>query len=69
MADLRAIDVLGLKCGEPEGHLEGQMALDGADQSLPPLAWASVFPGQWLYQGRWDRSAGHGKEKVYGSIP
>jgi hypothetical protein len=51
------------------GTLRGKMALGHADWSLSPLAYASVFPGQGLYQGQRDRSAVHGKEKVYGSIP
>jgi hypothetical protein len=45
------------------------MALGGAGSGLPTLASASVLPGQDLYLGRANRSAGHGKEKVYGSIP
>jgi hypothetical protein len=42
------------------------MTLGGADSGLSPLACASVLPGQWLYLGRGNRPAGHGKEKVYG---
>jgi hypothetical protein len=45
------------------------MALGDADWSSSPLACASVLPGQALYLGHWNRPAGHGKEKVYGSIP
>jgi hypothetical protein len=51
------------------GSLRGRMVLDGADPGLSPLACASVLPGQGLYLGRGNRPAGHGKEKVYGSIP
>ena len=51
------------------GSLRGRTVLDGADSGLSPLACASVLPGQGLYLGRRNRSAGHGKEKVYGSIP
>ena len=51
------------------GSLRGKTVLDGADSGLSPLACASVLPGQGLYLGRGNRPAGHGKEKVYGSIP
>jgi len=51
------------------GTLRGKMLLDSADFRLSPLACASVFPGQALYQDRMNRSSVHGKEKVYGSIP
>jgi hypothetical protein len=51
------------------GSLRGRTVPDSADPGLSPLACASVLPGQVLYLGRWKRSAGHGKEKVYGSIP
>jgi hypothetical protein len=51
------------------GTLRGRMALEGAGSGLSPLAPASVLPVQELYLARGNRSAGHGKEKVYGSIP
>ena len=51
------------------GTLRGKMALGGAGSGLPMLAPASVLPGQAVYLGCRNRSAGHGKEKVYGSIP
>ena len=51
------------------GSLRGRKVLDGADPGLSPLACASVLPGQGLYLDCWIRPAGHGKEKVYGSIP
>jgi hypothetical protein len=47
------------------GTLRGRMVLGGADSGWPGLACASVFAGQGLYLGRGDRSAGHGKKKVY----
>jgi hypothetical protein len=51
------------------GSLRGRMVLGGADPGFSPLACASVLPGQALYLGCGNRPAGHGKEKVYGSIP
>jgi hypothetical protein len=51
------------------GSLRGKMTLSGADSGSSPLACASVLHGQWLYLGRGNRPVGHGKEKVYGSIP
>ena len=42
------------------------MALGGAGSGLSTLASASVLPGQEPYLGRGNRSAGHGKEEVYG---
>jgi hypothetical protein len=45
------------------------MTLGGVDSGLSPLVCASVLPGQVLFLDRRNRSAGHGKEKVYGSIP
>ncbi len=51
------------------GSLRGKTVPGGADPSLSLLACASVLPGHWLYLGRGNRPAGHGKEKVYGSIP
>jgi hypothetical protein len=51
------------------GSLRGRTVPDSADPGLSPLACASVLPGQGLYLGRRNRPAGHGKEKVYGSIP
>jgi hypothetical protein len=51
------------------GILRGKMALGGAGSSFPMLASARLFAGQRLYLGMENRSAGHGKEKVYGSIP
>jgi hypothetical protein len=51
------------------GSLRGKTVLDGADSGSPPLACASVLAGPELYLRRGNRSAGHGKEKVYGSIP
>ena len=51
------------------GTLRGRMVLGGADPGSSPLACASVLAGQGLYLGRGNRPAGHGKEKVYGSIP
>jgi hypothetical protein len=32
------------------GHFEAQMALDDADWSSSPLAFASILAGQGLYQ-------------------
>ena len=51
------------------GTLRGKMALGGAGSGLPLLAPASVLPGQAVYLGCRNCSAGHGKEKVSGSIP
>jgi len=51
------------------GTLRGKMAFGGAGRGLPALAPASVLPGQAFCLGCENRSAGHGKEKVYGSIP
>jgi hypothetical protein len=68
-ADLKAGAKAGRGSAACEGHFEGQIALRDADPGLSPLACASVFPDQWLYQERSDRSAIHSKEKVYGSIP
>ena len=51
------------------GSLRGRTVPDSADPSLSPLVCASVLPGQGLYLGRGIRPVGHGKEKVYGSIP
>jgi hypothetical protein len=42
------------------------MTLGGADSGSSPLACASVLHGQWLYLGRGNRPAGHGKEKLSG---
>jgi len=42
------------------------MLLDSADFRLSPLACASVFPGQALYQDRMNRSSVHGKEELCG---
>jgi hypothetical protein len=51
------------------GNLRGKTVPDGAVTGLSALACASVLPGQGLYLDCGNRSAGHGKEKVYGSIP
>ena len=51
------------------GSLRGRTVLDDADPGSSPLAYASVLPDQGLYLGRGNHAAGHGKEKVYGSIP
>jgi hypothetical protein len=51
------------------GSLRGRTVPGDADSGLSPLASASVLPGQGLYLGRANHPAGHGKEKVYGSIP
>ena len=51
------------------GSLRGRTVPGGADPGLSLLACASVLPGQGLYLGRGNCPAGHGKEKVYGSIP
>ena len=50
------------------GTLRGKMALGGAGSGLPMLAPASVLPGQAVYLGCRNRSAGHGKEKVRSPI-
>ena len=68
-ADLQTTAMAGRKVLSLRGTLRGKMALGGAGPGLPALASASVLPGQELYLGRGNRSAGHGKEKVYGSIP
>ena len=68
-ADLQTTAVAGRKVLSLRGTLRGRMALVGASPGLPALASASVLPGKELYLGRWNRSARHGKEKVYGSIP
>jgi hypothetical protein len=60
----RTSNVLSLR-----GTLRGKMALGGAGSGLPMPVPASVLPGQAVYLGCRNRSAGHGKEKVYGSIP
>ena len=69
VADLQATAMAGRKVLSLRGTLRGKMALGGAGSGSPALASASVLPGQELYLGRGNRSAGHGKEKVYGSIP
>ena len=68
-ADLRGAGVAGRKALGLRGILRGRMVLGGADPGSSPLACASVCAGQGLYLGRGNRPAGHGKEKVYGSIP
>lgn len=62
-ADRRAGKALNVR-----GTLRGKTVPDGADLGLSPLACASVLPGQGLYLGYGNRSARHGKEKVYGPI-
>jgi hypothetical protein len=54
---------------ELEGQFQGKTVLDGAGPGLPPLACACVLPVRGLYLGHGYRSAGHGEEKVYGSLP
>jgi len=49
--------------------LRGSMVLAQAVSGWLTLTYASVLPGQGLYLGRGNHPAGHGKEKVYGSIP
>ena len=50
------------------GTLRGKMALRGAGSGFPMLAPASVLPGQAVYLGCRNRSAGHGKERVHGEL-
>jgi hypothetical protein len=69
LADPRATAVADQLVLNLRGILRGKIALGDADPGLSWLPCARVFPGQALYQERWNRSVGHGKEKVYGSIP